>query len=152
VDLTVRPQALVQAQANRDISHVAEHTTAILFLGTPHRGSNFGAWGWLAAQALRPLGSNPSILANLEYDSTSLLDLHRAFVGITRDDWHVYNFFEQRPTQIFRLWFLRWQQFVSSGPAWREYTDGRSSVFANHPLRMMGRKSEISASLSTIPD
>jgi hypothetical protein len=95
------------------VSYVAEYTKAILFLGTPHRGSSFGVWGWLAAQALQPLGSNPLILANLEYDSISLLDLHRQFEGVTRDDLRVFNFFEQRPIEIFRLWFIRWQQFVS---------------------------------------
>ncbi|KJZ70348.1 hypothetical protein HIM_10277 [Hirsutella minnesotensis 3608] len=104
-------QALVHARTNRAISHVAEHTKAILFLGTPHRGSSFGLWGWLAAQVLQPLGSNPFILANLEYDSISLLDLHKAFVGIVRDDFQVFNFFEQRPMRIFRLWFIQWQQF-----------------------------------------
>ena len=92
---------------------MAEHTKAILFLGTPHRGSNFGAWGWWAALALQPLGSNPFILANLEYDSTSLLDLHRAFVGSARDDLRVFNFFETRPIQMFRLRLIRWERFVS---------------------------------------
>ncbi|KAK3898990.1 hypothetical protein C8A05DRAFT_37396, partial [Staphylotrichum tortipilum] len=104
-------QALVQAQANRDLGHVAEHTKAILFLGTPHRGSDFGAWGWWAALALQPLGSNPFILANLEYDSTSLLDLHRTFVGNARDNLRVFNFFEKRPIQMFRLWLIRWEHF-----------------------------------------
>ncbi|KAK4033241.1 hypothetical protein C8A01DRAFT_50136 [Parachaetomium inaequale] len=104
-------QALVQAQANRDLGHVAEHTKAILFLGTPYRGSNFGVWGWWAALALQPLGSNLFILANLEYDSTSLLDLYRAFVGNARDDLRVFNFFEKRPIQMFRLWLIRWEQF-----------------------------------------
>lgn len=93
---------------------MAEHTKAILFLGTPHRGSNFGAWGWWAAFALQPLGSNPFILANLDYDSTSLLDLHRAFVGSARDDLRVFNFFEKRPIQMFRLWLIQWEHFVST--------------------------------------
>ncbi len=66
------------------------------------------------ALALQPLGSNPFILANLEYDSTFLLDLHRAFVGNARDDLRVFNFFEKRPIQMFRLWLIRWEQFVST--------------------------------------
>ncbi|KAK4193989.1 hypothetical protein QBC40DRAFT_344403 [Triangularia verruculosa] len=103
-------QALVQAQANRDLGHVAEHTKAIL-LGTPHRGSNFGAWGWWAALALQPLGSNRFILANLEYDSTWLLDLHKAFVGSARDDLRVFDVFEKRPILMFRLWLIHFEQF-----------------------------------------
>jgi hypothetical protein len=83
------------------------------FLGTPHRGSSLSAWGRLVAQALQPLGSNPSILAEVEYDSTSLLDLHRTFAGVVHNDLRVVNFFEQRPTHILRLWFIQWQEFVS---------------------------------------
>ncbi|KAM0362811.1 hypothetical protein ACHAPK_011498 [Fusarium culmorum] len=110
-------QALVRAQASRDLSHVSEQTRAILFLGTPHRGSSFSAWGWLAAHALWLLKPNLDILGSLEYDSTSLLDLHRAFTGTTRDTWRVYNFFEQRPTQIFRLWLIQWQQLCVREPS-----------------------------------
>ena len=85
----------------------------MFFLGTPHRGSSFSAWGHLSAQVLRPLASNPSILAEVEYDSTSLLDLHRIFVGSVRNNLRVVNFFEERPTQILRLWFMQWQEIVS---------------------------------------
>ncbi|KAK3326026.1 P-loop containing nucleoside triphosphate hydrolase protein [Apodospora peruviana] len=104
-------RALVQAQASRDFGHIAEHTKSILFLGTPHRGTSFGSWGWLAAQALQPLGSNPLLLANLEYDSISLHDFHKEFMAIAQDDLRVFNFFEKRPTQLLRLWFIQWQQF-----------------------------------------
>ncbi|RFN43622.1 protein serac1 [Fusarium flagelliforme] len=110
-------QALVRAQASRDLSHVSEQTRAILFLGTPHRGSSFGTWGWLAAYAFWLLKPNLDILGSLEYDSTSLLDLHRAFTGTTRDTWRIYNFFEQRPTQIFRLWLIQWQQLCVREPS-----------------------------------
>ncbi|KAK3361036.1 hypothetical protein B0T24DRAFT_671680 [Lasiosphaeria ovina] len=103
-------RALVQAHASRDFGHIAEHTKAILFLGTPHRGTSFGPWGWLAAQALQPLGSNPFLLANLEYDSISLHDLHKDFMAVARDDLRVFNFFEKRPTRILRLWFIQWQR------------------------------------------
>ncbi|KAK3357792.1 hypothetical protein B0T25DRAFT_499359 [Lasiosphaeria hispida] len=102
-------QALVQARG--DFRNIAEHTKAILFLGTPHRGTSFSTWGWLAAQALRPLGSNPFILANLEYDSTSLLDLQTEFEKIIPGDLDVVNFYESRPTQIFRLWLFQWREF-----------------------------------------
>ncbi|KAK5651032.1 hypothetical protein OQA88_1501, partial [Cercophora sp. LCS_1] len=101
-------RALVQAQMSRDFGQVAKHTRAILFLGTPHRGTSFGPWGWLAAQALQPLGSNPFLLANLEYDSISLHDLHKEFMAVAQDDLRVFNFFEKRPTRILRLW----QRFI----------------------------------------
>ena len=105
-------QALVHAHINHDLDLI-EHTKAILFLGTPHRGSSFTKLGRLVAQALRPLGSNPLLLAELEYDSTFLQDLHMSFVQVVQNDLRVINFFEQRPTHVFRLWFLRWTEFVS---------------------------------------
>ncbi|KXX72981.1 Protein SERAC1, partial [Madurella mycetomatis] len=104
-------RALVQARASRDFGHIVDYTKAILFLGAPHRGTSFGPWGWLAAQALQPLGSNPLLLANLEYDSISLHDLHKDFIAVAPDDLRVFNFFEKRPTQILRLWFVQWQRF-----------------------------------------
>lgn len=84
-----------------------------MFLGTPHRGSSFGRWGWLTASALQPLGSNPLILANLEYDSIELNDLHEQFLASIRDDLQAVNFYEQRPLRLLQLWFFKWQIFVS---------------------------------------
>lgn len=97
-------QALVHCKVNQRLSHISENTKAILFLGTPHRGSSFGWWGWLKAKILLPKGSNPLILANLGYDSLPLLDLHRDFEGAVPDSLRVINFFEQRP--------VVWGQFV----------------------------------------
>ncbi|KAJ5393627.1 uncharacterized protein N7487_011268 [Penicillium crustosum] len=104
-------EALIQAKRIREFNQIVEQTRAILFLGTPHRGTSFGPWGRLAAFALQPLGSNPLILANLEYDSLVLSDLHEHFITSIRDDLQVVNFYEQRPLCIFRLWFFRWQIF-----------------------------------------
>ncbi|KAK3937341.1 putative kinesin light chain [Diplogelasinospora grovesii] len=100
-------QALVRAQlANPKLRNIAERTKGILFLGTPHRGSSFSTWGRGVAQALLPLGSNPSLLAELE-----------AFVAIDREDLRVFNFYEQRPTRIFRLWFLQWEKLCVREPS-----------------------------------
>ncbi|KAE9566704.1 hypothetical protein CGMCC3_g17153 [Colletotrichum fructicola] len=104
-------QALIQAQMSQRSLQIVDRTKAILFLGTPHRGTSIGTWGWILAQALRPLGSNPLILADLGYDGFPLQDLHRHFIHATRDDLYVFNFFEKLPTVLFQLWFFRWQQF-----------------------------------------
>ncbi|KAJ5902856.1 hypothetical protein N7495_003384 [Penicillium taxi] len=79
-------EALIQAKRRDDFNHIMEQTKAIFFLGTPHRGSSFGPWGWLVASALQPLGSNPLILANLEYDSVFLSDLYESFIASIHDD------------------------------------------------------------------
>jgi hypothetical protein len=90
------------------------HTKAICFLGTPHRGSSFTRLGYLAALFLRPLGSNPSLITEVEYDSESLLNLQEKFENTLPDDLRVVNFYEQRPTRILSFWFLSWEEFVSS--------------------------------------
>ncbi|KFA81586.1 hypothetical protein S40288_09615 [Stachybotrys chartarum IBT 40288] len=87
----------------------AERSRGLVFVGY--------SYGGLVVKQALPLGSNPIILANLEYVTASLLDLHRAFTGTTRDNWHVYKFFEQRPTRILRLWLIRWQQLCVREPS-----------------------------------
>jgi hypothetical protein len=102
----------VRASTGQRPDGIAEHIKAIIFLGTPHRGSSFTLPGKLVAGLLRPLGSNPSILAEVDYDSAFLLDLHSHFVRVVHDDLRVVNFFEQRPTDVLRFWLLRWREFV----------------------------------------
>lgn len=67
----------------------------------------------MAAQMLQPLGSNPSLLQEVKYDSLPLLDLHEEFENAVGDKLQVVNFFEQRKTQMLKLWFLQWEEFVS---------------------------------------
>ena len=86
----------------------------MFFLGTPHRGSSFSRWGTLISRALQPLGSNPSILGELAYDSVSLLDLHREFMDVTSDGLRVVNFFEERKTRLLKTWIVQWEKFVSN--------------------------------------
>ena len=86
----------MQASQSGEFKEIAQHTKAVLFLGTPHRGSSFTRWGGIAAQILRPLGSNPSILKEIEYDSLSLHDLDEDFAGLLTGDMRVVNFFEER--------------------------------------------------------
>ncbi|GKT48180.1 nephrocystin-3 [Colletotrichum spaethianum] len=107
--------ALVQAQLDQRFEFIVGSTKAVLFLGSPHRGTSFGKWGWMFAQALRPLGSNPSILADLGYDAFPLYDLHKNFVKTTtRKDLRIFNFFEKRPTLILQVWFVQWKQFSAT--------------------------------------
>jgi hypothetical protein len=82
-------------------------------LGTPHAGSTFSNWGTIIAKALQPLGSNALILNEVANNSTLLLDLHQEFVEVFGDHLRVTNFFEERHTCVFKIWFLQWNEFVS---------------------------------------
>ncbi|KAF2003883.1 hypothetical protein P154DRAFT_519784 [Amniculicola lignicola CBS 123094] len=104
-------QALIQASTSQTFANVAEHTRAVFFLGTPHRGSSFSTWGSIAARALQPLGSNPLLLQEVVYDSLSLRDLHEGFENALSNKLQVVNFYEQRKTRILKLWFLQWEEW-----------------------------------------
>ncbi|KAI9777310.1 MAG: hypothetical protein M1816_004798 [Peltula sp. TS41687] len=103
--------ALIQANSDEQCTDIIGHTKAVPFLGTPHRGSSFTRWGTLFAKALQPIESNPSILAELVYDSVSLFDLHREFVKVTGDGLRVVNFVKERKTSVLKLWFIQWEAF-----------------------------------------
>ncbi|KAG9235722.1 P-loop containing nucleoside triphosphate hydrolase protein, partial [Amylocarpus encephaloides] len=105
-------KALLHAQGDPSLSYIAENTKAIFFLGTPHSGSSFSAWGRWQARALSLLGSNSSILADLDYDSIPLRDLHYEFARIDRAT--IFNFYEQRKIQLARLWFFTWEEYCVS--------------------------------------
>ena len=57
---------------------------AIIFLGTPHRGTDAASWGNFAAQVLKAVqmgtATNPSLLADLERNSETLGQISRQFV------------------------------------------------------------------------
>ncbi|RDW56494.1 hypothetical protein BP5796_13135 [Coleophoma crateriformis] len=104
-------EAFVQAHRHQDLDGIRGHTKAICFLGTPHRGSSFTRLGRLAALVLQPLGSNPSLLTEVEYDSEPLLNLQKTFETMLPVNLRVVNFYEQRPTRILGFWFLSWKEF-----------------------------------------
>ncbi|KAL9026743.1 MAG: hypothetical protein Q9196_004638 [Gyalolechia fulgens] len=104
-------EALIQASTNPLFTNIADYTRTVFFLGTPHRGSSFSIWGSIVARALQPLGSNPSLLQEVAYDSLPLQDLHREFENATRDKLRVINFYEQRKTQVLKVWFIQWEEW-----------------------------------------
>ncbi|RDW59145.1 hypothetical protein BP5796_12069 [Coleophoma crateriformis] len=122
-------QALIQAKSVPIFHDIAEDTKAVFFLGTPHRGSKFSIWGKLIARALKPLGSNYSIIEGLSYDSQSLLDLHGSFIDAGFDDLRVTNFFEQRRARILKIWFASWGEFV---------VEEQSAIYHGRQVKLVG--------------
>ena len=52
------------------------------------------------------------MLAEIAYDSTRLLDMHREFADVAKDGLRVVNIFEQRKSRILKLWFYQWEDMV----------------------------------------
>jgi triacylglycerol esterase/lipase EstA (alpha/beta hydrolase family) len=106
-------QALVRAKNHEKYSSIGKNVQGVIFMGTPHRGSDITQWGQLTARALQILGSNPSVFEGLQYDAVSLKNLHTEFIGAYGQNIGIVNVFEERRTQFFRFGFIKWESFVS---------------------------------------
>lgn len=93
-------QALLRAQAERRFTHLIERTKAVLFLGTPHRGTSFTNTGLILASLRRPLGSGTSMLLELKYHSKTLMVLNERFLSlVTEYNLKTVDFFETKETK-----------------------------------------------------
>ncbi|KAL8905548.1 MAG: hypothetical protein Q9207_002574 [Kuettlingeria erythrocarpa] len=136
-------QALIQASTNPSFANIAHCTRTVFFLGTPHRGSSFSTWGSIAARALQPLGSNPSLLQEVAYDSLPLRDLHEEFENVIRDKLRVINFYEQRKTQVLKVWSLQWEEWcVREQSATYSKVDNIGLPVDHYGLNKFGSKNE----------
>jgi hypothetical protein len=76
-------------------------TYAVVFLGTPHRGSQQAGWGVIATNVCKAMlkDTNTSVLRSLEQDSEVLERISEAFERImTRGEVKVHSFVEEIPT------------------------------------------------------
>lgn len=66
--------------------NVYNSTKAVLFLGTPHRGGNFVAYGEIARRVVGAIGydTNSKNIRDLAIDSLVLEDLHERFLKLYR--------------------------------------------------------------------
>lgn len=80
-------------------------TYGILFLGTPHRGSDLAAWGsrlGAICRAVVPTGvvdTSPSLVKALEKDNETLQNIDRQFIQLI-SRFHVYFFHEGKPSAL----------------------------------------------------
>ncbi|OAP62754.1 hypothetical protein AYL99_01981 [Fonsecaea erecta] len=104
-------QALVHASAMSNFRHISSRTTGVIFLGTPHLGSEMAYWGRTLARALKAHGSNPDLLDEINLDSSKLRDLHKNFVAIFQNSLAVVNIYETRRT-VWKTWGFYWSEMT----------------------------------------
>ncbi|KIW70685.1 hypothetical protein PV04_02930 [Phialophora macrospora] len=104
-------QALVHASTMPKFRHIASRTTGVIFLGTPHQGSQVAFWARAVARALKAHGSNPYLLEEIILDSPKLRDLHHDFVAILQNTLSVVNIYETRKS-VWRKWGLHLRELT----------------------------------------
>ena len=78
---------------------IYESTAAIIFLGTPHRGSGYAGIGETVTKAAKLIlrESNSNLVRSIDYNSEILSNIHEEFRKmITAKDIHLHSFHESR--------------------------------------------------------
>jgi len=102
------PQALIKAKilAESHSTVVHKRVRALVFLGTPHRGSAHSWMGviWARVRCLVGFWASPSMVAALTQDRPELNEMHHLFEAALPHRTRVVNFYEKR--KMVKLWGL----------------------------------------------
>ena len=109
-------QGLVSANSQGDsFHHLSLSTVGVVFLGTPHRGTEAAKWGQIVATAAKALGFGfeDSILKDIRKDSEHSRDLLYEFtLWANRASLTLICFFEQHETDYGKRFSMTWKELV----------------------------------------
>ena len=94
-------QALFQAKLEHRYNSISESTIGIVFLGTPHRGSEKAAYGKVLATLATAVLNKPSprLVNALQVNSEALMSLRTNF-RFQLPKYQVYSFYEMKPMKM----------------------------------------------------
>ena len=86
--LTIYLQALLLAQEAHDASAIRRATLLVVFMGTPHRGSQLASYADIAVTCVKAVGfkANTVNLLQLKLDSDDLEDLGSQFGSLLQSE------------------------------------------------------------------
>jgi hypothetical protein len=96
---------LVHANCDANFQYLTSSTVGIVFLGTPHRGTEAAKWGEIVATSAKALGFGfeDSILKDLRKDSENLRDLLYKFtLWANRTRLSIVCFYEQHKSDYLK--------------------------------------------------
>ncbi|KAI1734075.1 WD40-repeat-containing domain protein [Xylaria scruposa] len=138
--------ALRRARSSREerFRHVYKSTRALLFFGTPHRGSSYTELALTATKIVKMAGldANKKILRSLSSDATHLRVLREDFVEVLKDlDPRIFVFQEGLGYTAFRLFNRKVVDEFSSA---LDVGEQKGTISANHVnmCRFKGEKDE----------
>lgn len=80
-------EALVLSDKRQDLRSILANTLGIIFMGTPHGGSDLAGWGLTVAKYVNVFrGTNKDILKNLQPGSSDLQKVEEDFQHMLRRD------------------------------------------------------------------
>jgi hypothetical protein len=95
-------QALILAHNKRIVySDILDRTAGLIFMGTPHRGSDKAKWASMLKELLNTVGvgSSTQLLADLKRQSRTLVQINSDFVERGAKILRILSFYEMYTTE-----------------------------------------------------
>jgi len=95
-------QALITAHNKRTVySGILEQTAGLIFMGTPHRGSDAAKWASMLKESLSIFGFGPTthLASDLKRQSRTLMQINSDFVERAHDIQQILSFYETHKTR-----------------------------------------------------
>ncbi|PWY82400.1 hypothetical protein BO83DRAFT_413986 [Aspergillus eucalypticola CBS 122712] len=101
-------EAICLAETDKQYRDILDDTIGIIFLGTPHQGSNVSQFGAFIARLTWVFGSSTILLKGLYRDNPPLSDLQERFMSVIRrrKDIKLVTMYEKHHTYFAQLIYL----------------------------------------------
>ncbi|OJI82831.1 hypothetical protein ASPTUDRAFT_123533 [Aspergillus tubingensis CBS 134.48] len=116
-------KAICLAETDKQYRDILDDTIGIIFLGTPHQGSNVSQFGAFIARLTWVFGSSTILLKGLYRDNPHLSDLQERFMSVIRrrKDIKLVTMYEKHPTYFAQLIYLGFVSTIITRSTYHKY-------------------------------